>query len=56
MSAPEVVLFETNSNPDDVHGRILEQNLAVLKNETDAKGRKLEIILLPEAADADCYQ
>ncbi len=49
---PGVVLFEMNSNPDDVHGRILEQNLAVLKNETDAKGRKLEIILLPEAAEA----
>lgn len=49
---PGVVLFETNANPEDVHGRILEQNLAVLSQQTDAKGRKLEIILLPEAADA----
>jgi agmatine deiminase len=49
---PGVVLFEFNPDPDDVHGRILEQNLAVLKNERDAKGRKLEIIPLPEAAEA----
>lgn len=49
---PGVVLFECNNNPDDVHGRILRQNLAVLEKETDAKGRKLEIIMLPEAADA----
>ena len=49
---PGAVLFETNANPGDMHGRILQQNLAVLQEATDAKGRKLEIILLPEAAGA----
>ncbi len=49
---PGVVLFESNADPDDMHGRILAQNLTVLENQLDAKGRKLEIIMLPEAADA----
>ena len=47
-----VVLFEQNTDPDDVHGRILEQNLAILKTHKDAKGRALEVIFLPEASGA----
>ena len=49
---PGVVLFEVNTDMNDVHGRILAQNRAVLESQTDAKGRKLQIIELPEAADA----
>ncbi|MGH6931650.1 MAG: agmatine deiminase family protein [Dongiaceae bacterium] len=50
---PGVVLFETNIDPMDPHARILAENLAALRSQTDAKGRKLQIILLAEATDAD---
>ena len=49
---PGVVLFETNPDMTKPHARILAENLAVLRSETDAKGRKLEIIPLPEATNA----
>jgi agmatine deiminase len=50
---PGVVLFETNPDPADPHVRILAENLAVLKSETDAKGRAFEVIALEEAIDAE---
>lgn len=50
---PGVVLFETNPDPTDPHARILAENLAVLKSETDAKGRALEVIPLEEAIEAE---
>lgn len=49
---PGVVLFESNPNPSDPHYRILKENLACLKSQTDAKGRTFEIISLEEAVDA----
>jgi agmatine deiminase len=50
---PGVVLFETNPNPADPHARILAENLNVLRRETDAKGRPLEIIPIAEAVEAE---
>ncbi len=47
------VLFETNPNPRDPHTRILAENLAVLRHETDAKGRTFEVIPIAEAVDAE---
>jgi agmatine deiminase len=49
---PGTVLFETNPDVTKPHARILAENLAVLRSETDAKGRKLEAIPLVEAANA----
>ena len=50
---PGVVLFESNPNPSDPHSRILKENLACLKSQTDAKGRAFEILPLEEAVDAE---
>ena len=50
---PGVVLFETNPDPRDPHSRILAENLAVLRSETDARGRSFEVIPLEEAIDAE---
>lgn len=50
---PGVVLFETNPDMADPHARILAENLAVLRRETDAKGRSLEVIALREAIEAE---
>ena len=50
---PGVVLFESNPNPSDPHYRILKENLACLKSQTDAKGRTFEILPLEEAVDAE---
>lgn len=49
---PGVVLFETNPDPTDPHARILDENLAALRSETDAKGRSFEVIPIEEAIDA----
>lgn len=50
--APGVVLFETNPDPSDPHTRILQENLACLKSQTDAKGRPFTIYPLEEAVEA----
>ncbi len=50
---PGVVLFESNPDPRDPFSRILAENLAVLRNETDARGRPFEVIPLEEAIDAE---
>ena len=49
---PGVVLFESNPDPRNPFSRILAENLAVLRSETDARGRSFEIIPLEEAIDA----
>jgi agmatine deiminase len=46
------VLFEENPDPCHPHARILSENLACLRRETDAKGRSLQVLTLIEAADA----
>ena len=50
---PGTVLFETNPDPRDPHTRVLAENLAVLRHETDAKGRPFEVIPIAEAVDAE---
>lgn len=50
---PGVVLFETNLDPADPHARILKENLASLRSQTDAKGRAFEVIPLEEAVEAE---
>lgn len=50
---PGVVMFEYNPDPGDLHGRILADNLAALKSQTDARGRSFEIIPIPEAYDVE---
>jgi agmatine deiminase len=50
---PGVVLFETNPDPSDPHTRIVNENLACLRSQTDAKGRSFEVLPLEEAVDAD---
>ncbi len=50
---PGVVLFETNPDPMDPHARILAENLAVLRSESDAKGRDFKILPIAEAVDAN---
>ena len=49
---PGVVLFETNPDLKNPHARILAENLAVLRSETDARGRRLEVIPIAEAVSA----
>ena len=50
---PGVVMFEYNPDPTDLHGRILADNLAALKGQTDARGRSFEVIPIPEAYDVE---
>ena len=50
---PGVVLFEANPDPRDPHSRILKENLACLRSQTDAKGRAFEVIPLEEAIEAE---
>ena len=50
---PGVVMFEYNPDPNDLHGRILADNLAALKSQTDARGRSFEVIPIPEAYDVE---
>lgn len=50
---PGVVLFETNPDPSDPHSRILRENLACLRSQTDAKGRAFETLPLQEAIEAE---
>jgi len=50
---PGVVMFEYNPDPSDLHGRILADNLAALKSQTDARGRSFDVIPIPEAYDVE---
>jgi agmatine deiminase len=50
---PGVVMFEYNPDPADLHGRILADNLAALRSQTDARGRSFEVIPIPEAYDVE---
>lgn len=49
---PGVVMFEYNPDPQNLHGRILADNLEALRGARDARGRTLEVIPIPEAYDA----
>ena len=50
---PGTVFFEVNQDPSDPHSRILKENLACLRAQTDARGRAFQIIPLNEAIDAE---
>ena len=41
---PGMVLIQVCRDPDDPNYTITQENLKILKNETDARGRSLEII------------
>lgn len=48
FAKPGVILIQTCYNPEDPNYEITKENLDILKNATDAKGRKLEIIEIPQ--------
>lgn len=48
---PGTVLFGANPDTSDPHSRILKENLACLRQQTDARGRSFEIMALDEAVD-----
>lgn len=50
---PGAVLFNANPDPSDPHRRILAENLAALRAQTDARGRDFEVALVSEAIDAE---
>lgn len=52
--APGKVLVEYRADPDAEDADIMNANLAALEGETDAKGRKLETVLIDEANVVDC--
>ncbi len=49
---PGKVLFEVNPDPADPHARILADNLAALKAQSDARGREFEVLTIEEASQA----
>ncbi len=49
---PGTVLFEVNKDLSNPHARILAENLAALRKETDAKGRTIEVVPIAEASNA----
>ncbi|QIG50258.1 agmatine deiminase family protein [Nordella sp. HKS 07] len=50
---PGAVLFGANPDPSDPHTRILNENIACLRKQTDARGRSFEILPLDEAVDVE---
>lgn len=48
FAKPGVVLLQTCKDPQDPNYEITKESLEILSNSTDAKGRKLEIIELPQ--------
>lgn len=51
FARPGVVLYETNPDPDDPHGKVLQENWRALRAAKDAKGRSLELIPIEEASN-----
>lgn len=47
FAKPGVVLIQTCSNPEDPNYEISNENLEILRNEKDSKGRALQIIEIP---------
>lgn len=48
FAKPGVILLQTCKDPKDPNYKISEENLEILKNATDAKGRKITIIEIPQ--------
>ncbi|MCU9614435.1 agmatine deiminase family protein [Caldibacillus lycopersici] len=49
FAAPGKVIIQVCNDPTDPNYEITRENLDILRNATDAKGRKLEIIEIPQA-------
>lgn len=48
FAKPGVILIQTCNDSTDPNYEISKENLEILRNETDAKGRKLQIIEIPQ--------
>lgn len=48
FAKPGVILIQTCDDPEDPNYEISKENLQILRNATDASGRKLEIIEIPQ--------
>lgn len=48
FAKPGVILIQTCNDPSDPNYEISQENLDILRNETDARGRKLQIIEIPQ--------
>ncbi|MDF2843908.1 MAG: aguA [Herbinix sp.] len=48
FAKPGVILIQTCDDPSDPNYEISKENLDILRNETDARGRKLQIIEIPQ--------
>lgn len=55
FAKPGVILIQTCDDPEDPNYEISKENLQILRNATDASGRKLEIIEIPQPP-ARCYR
>jgi len=55
FAGPGSVIIQTCADPQDPNYELIRENLEILKNTTDAKGRKLEIITI-EQPRATYYQ
>lgn len=55
---PGVVLVEVVRDPNQPHYRIMQENLKALQRQTDARGRRLELVVIEEAGEAksDCWR
>jgi agmatine deiminase len=49
FAKPGTVILQVCHDPEDPNYEITQENLDILRNATDAKGRKLEIIEIPQA-------
>jgi len=47
---PGVVLIEINNDVTDPHYSVCQENLAAMQNQTDARGRKIQVELIEEAS------
>ncbi|MBI2253244.1 MAG: agmatine deiminase family protein [Proteobacteria bacterium] len=48
---PGVVMFETSASSRPQYREVAARNFAALQNQTDARGRKLELVFIEEAPD-----
>ncbi len=53
FARPGLVLLETATDPDSARGEVLRENRRALRGATDARGRKLEIIEMEDAWQAE---
>ena len=54
VARPGLVVLETAEDPADPRHALLEENRRALASQTDARGRKFEIVKIGEAREAQC--